>query len=109
MRAAAIFLPTEVSLHSQNTCVGSYPAKKVGTNRVALGEIETGGKHGSFKTLRALAGDAGIAINDLVEYGWPFAADDYGHHTAVPEVFGNAYSGLRNDSFGISLNRAANN
>lgn len=43
MRAGAIFLPTEISLHSKYRGVGSCPAKKVGTNRLVLAEIEIGG------------------------------------------------------------------
>lgn len=42
-------------------------AEKAGVNRVTIAEIETGRKHGSVATLRALAGALGVALDDLAE------------------------------------------
>lgn len=42
-------------------------AEKASVNRVTVAEIETGRKHGSVATLRALADALGVSINDLTE------------------------------------------
>lgn len=40
-------------------------AEKAGVNRVTVAEIETGRKHGSVSTLRALADALGVTLDDL--------------------------------------------
>jgi mRNA interferase RelE/StbE len=42
-------------------------AAKTGVSRVTVAEIETGRKHGSIATLRALADELGVSLDDLAE------------------------------------------